>query len=80
MVWRHNDARDEWAWLCKLALPDSSVGTEPPIFYGVGVRAGQGSEGQDNDQGGEEGGNGGGGTGGGARNNCGDEARGDVSA
>ena len=80
VVWRHNDARDEWEWLCKLALPDSSVGTEPFIFYGVGLRAGQEGDGQSNNQGGDEGGNGGGGTGGAARNNCGDEARGDVSA
>ena len=38
--WRHNDARDEWAWLCTKALPPSQVSTEPTIndgaFLGVG--------------------------------------------
>ena len=37
VTWRHNDARDKWAWLCRKALPDSSVGTEPYIFYGAGL-------------------------------------------
>ena len=33
--------RDEWVDLLKRALPDSSVGTEPYIFHGPGIRAGQ---------------------------------------
>ena len=32
MVWRHNNTRDEWEWLCKLVLTDSRVGTKPFIF------------------------------------------------
>ena len=41
VTWRHNDAMYEWADLCKRALPASSVGTKPYIFYGNGVRAEQ---------------------------------------
>ena len=41
ITWRHNDGRDEFAHLWSLALPASSVNTEPLIFHGVGVRAGQ---------------------------------------
>jgi hypothetical protein len=36
---RHDDARDEWAHLCSIALTDSRVVTEPAIFYGNGTRA-----------------------------------------
>ena len=36
-----NDVQQEWADLLKRALPASSVGTEPYIFYGLGVRAEQ---------------------------------------
>ena len=71
VTWRHNDARDEWAWLCRKALPDSSVGTEPYIHYGAGLRAGQrgahaGDTGADGVQEGSD--------------DLGGEARGDVSA
>ncbi len=40
--WRHNDTRDEWAWLCSKALPPSHVSTEPLINDGAraGARAG----------------------------------------
>jgi hypothetical protein len=67
---RHNDARDEWAHLCSLALGGSSVGTEPFIFYGAGVRAAEGRDATTNGSTSTE-----------ARNNsAGDEARGDVRA
>ena len=40
--WRHNDTRDEWAWLCTKALPPSHVSTKPIINGGAhaGARAG----------------------------------------
>ena len=41
---RHNDARDEWAHLCSLALGGYSDGTEPFIFYGAGIRAAEGRD------------------------------------
>ena len=72
VTWCHNDARDEWAWLCKLALPDSSVGTKPYIFYGAGLQAGQ--------RGGQTGETGGDGALNEGNNNLGNEARGNVSA
>ena len=37
---RHDDARDEWAHLCSIALTDSRVVIEPTIFYGNGSHAG----------------------------------------
>jgi len=75
VTWRHNDVQQEWADLLKRALPASSVGTEPYIFYGLGVRAeqrrnapppGAATAGETVDEVEEDG--------------LGDEARGDVSA
>jgi hypothetical protein len=66
---RHNDARDEWAHLCSLALGGSSVGTEPFIFYGAGVRAAEGREANNGAASTEA-----------SEKPCGDEARGDVRA
>ena len=43
--WRHNDARDEWAWLCTRALPPSHVSTEPIINDGARAGAGSGAGG-----------------------------------
>ena len=69
VTWRHNDVRDEWAWLCGKALPASSVGTEPLIFYGANIRAGQGrTQGVSGAEAAAA-----------TNNELGDEARGDVS-
>jgi hypothetical protein len=66
---RHNDARDEWAHLCSLALGGSAVGTEPHIFYGTGVRASEGRAAPNGSASTED-----------SEQTCGDEARGDVRA
>ena len=75
VTWRHNDVQQEWADLLKRALPASSVGTEPYIFYGLGVRAEQRRNAPPQEEaatevaGDEE-----------EEETLGDEARGDVSA
>lgn len=38
---RHDDVRDEFIHLCGMALSEARVGSEPNIFYGNGVSAGQ---------------------------------------
>ena len=44
--WRHNNVQDEWAWLCRKALPDSHVSSEPLIDNGARMGAGSGPGGR----------------------------------
>ena len=51
---RHDDAGEEFADMCRLALSDSRVGIEPHIFYGPDVRASQRQEAGNEDELGDE--------------------------
>ena len=65
---RHDDARDEAANLCAMALTNSRVSCEPLIFYGKDVNASQ----ETGAEAGVAAGN--------VSNEAGDEARGDIAA